>query len=91
MRTIKELLILLKEKYKKNNDWGLCNALKYSPYPLPFEEYYTLLQYMKDHRPGSKYYDHNNRITSDPEQFWYKIGDKLNRYRWLNKHIKLNT
>lgn len=94
MRTIKELLILMKDKYKETKDiyyiTGFCSLLYYLR--LTCEEEIILLKYMSDNRPNVKhYYTCDNVPTNYDHQFWYKISDKLNRYRWLNKHIKLNS
>lgn len=96
MRTIKELLILMKEEYSKTkndtNITGLCSLLYPLYIKLTIEEYRILYNYINNHRPNVKhYYTHRDIPTPDSNQFWYKISDRLNRYKWLNKHIKLNS
>lgn len=94
MRTIKELLILMKDKYKDYKSeifiTGLCSIIPFLH--LTTEEEIMLSHYIRYHHPNIKhYYTYNDESTNDSDLFWYKISDRLNRYKWLNKHIKLNS
>jgi hypothetical protein len=89
-KTIKDLLILLKEEYTRmmesdGNKWGLCYSCHqlYMNRDITGDELMDVEDYLKVNAPNSDY-----RKTS---AYWYRLKSIAPRQRWLNKHIELNS
>lgn len=98
MKTIKEILILVKKEFNRNlldgyEYIGLCETVSGLSYyniitpteRLKFNNYWD--KYAKTHK---QFYDiYGNKINDNWMLAW-KPYSKPYRNKWLNKHIKLN-
>lgn len=90
MKTIKELLIMLKNEYQKNikKDYfikGLCGNiyLLNSKKEINIEEMYILLDYLNDNKPWYTIF-----TTLYNKGYWWNTDNTKVRIKWLEKHIK---
>lgn len=82
-RSISELLKIVKRSLIKKPDiLGICYEiiLLHSKDVITYKEKRILEIYMKDNRPNDT---HNI--------YWWQMGLKRPRTKWLNEHIKLNS
>jgi hypothetical protein len=87
-RTIKELLILLREhiiEEEKENFYGMCNELYYMNYlgSVSDEEFFILEDYLQNNVPFTWY----KTFSIFTSAYWWIPGDKTSRIKWLNKKI----
>lgn len=84
MKSINELLVLLKEEIVANSSfsYGMCGSITNleDSRSITAEEVINLRNYLRKNSP-----------TSVMDAFWWISGDKEPRLKWLDEHIKLNT
>ena len=88
MRTIKELLIILRDSIEllETGLCLICLKLMLSD-SITEAEYNYIHDYIYDNRPSKKSKLYGN---SDANPYYWDQGDKEPRLRWLNYHIKKN-
>jgi hypothetical protein len=91
MRTIKELLTILKENIEKHGvDTGLCyeNCVLYNKGLISFEERTIIKNWIHKHKPlpiiNQKSWCHYQKTN-----YYWPEGQSKPRIEFLNKHIKL--
>lgn len=90
VRNIKELLQLTLDNIYKL-DSGLC-CLSHRLYYVELinkDERDNLIYYIENNRPSK--YSSLNAFINRNENYYWTIGDKKHRIKWLKKHIKLNS
>lgn len=91
MRTIKELLIILRDHIIAENPYeeGICFYIADLMYNdlITFKEFIILRNFMHENRPlyGDKFYRHRHR--ADVSIYYWKYGDFKIRVQWLNHKI----
>ena len=97
MRTIKELLELLKQ-YTIENELdltGLCYIadMLETCGIIDIKEYDCLLLYIDENRPNSTWYNglKGKRKLTHESPFYWKRGELAPRVEWCNLHIKKNS
>lgn len=82
MRTTKELLQIMLDNIDEMV-FGLCGlvSLLRTRGIITLHEYFRLKHYLEDNRPPELY----------GSAYWWKIGVKKPRIKWLKKQIKLNA
>jgi hypothetical protein len=85
MKTTKELLELMLANINLMGDFGLCALISelYWSKKISLEEYFAMSLYIKKYRP-------NNLRTHFNTRFYWIIGRKYPRIKWLKKQIKYN-
>lgn len=80
-RTIKELLILLREYIvEQDNFFGMCSEINemYCLDLISNKESKILENYLKNNKPENAFYD----------DYWWKEGDKKLRLDWIDEQLK---
>lgn len=80
-RTVKELLILLREYIVKQYIfWGMCAEIRemYQIELISNKEFKILESYLKNNKPKNTFYD----------DFWWKEGKKQPRLDWIDEQLK---
>lgn len=93
MKTIKEILVLIKEEFNRINYGGLCiTALRLRKLnKITPEEYYLWVGYWIAYsRTRKVFYNYKGEKTPDKAQYAWIPRLKKNRNNWIDKHIKLN-
>lgn len=87
MKTIKELLTLLKKHYielhkSPNSGSGLCYSAHnlYRIGKIKGTEYYILSNYIELNKPANIY-----------SIYWWPVNNTVSRIKWIEKHLKLNS
>ena len=88
MRTIKELLIIMKDNIELLQT-GLCylTTMLSDRNIITSDERERIVDYIYDNRPSEK-----SKLYGGPDHglYYWEQGDLENRLRWLNYHIKKN-
>ena len=91
MKTIKEILILVKKEFNKPKKEypGLCRVgtILYRKKILTKEEYYLYDKYIRD---SKEYKEWEKGERSQYGLYVWKKYMKTDRNKWMNKHIALN-
>lgn len=79
MKTIKELLILLREYYKDAPYTGICNTVNgmEDSGVISFEEFQALNAYLKANRPSSSLHVEFFDVSEKPFGYWWPIKSTL--------------
>lgn len=91
-RTIKELLELVLELYKRNTHYnGLCMAVGMLSYTEQINRDETIMldSYIKNNKPTMFSLWNISQLWLTA-YYWFP-GDSKSRIKWLNKHIKKNS
>ena len=80
MRTIKELLILLREELTYNFDGCICYSteMMMDSDVINYDEFFLLDNYIHSHVPSH---------VKDPDHFWWPYGELAPRLEFLDKLI----
>ena len=87
MRTLKELLILLRQyivDQKSKEFHGMCGQITRMAKKnlITPEEWRVLRLYLYNNRKG--------RVYFKSQGYWWKPGNKPPRLRWCDQHVKIN-
>lgn len=84
MRTIDELLYIVKKEFIYDNYSGLCDVINNLRYKhiISDDEHNYVYNYIRNNKP---------RNVSTDSLFWYKPHLKPPRIKWLNKHIQKHS
>ncbi len=95
-RSIKRLLVLLKEEFEHGDHPGLCSAVNelYDDFPgvtsINSKERDILQEYIHDNAPWNKNTWWDKLLFNDLTGYFWQQWYKEPRIKWLDKHIKLN-
>lgn len=93
MRTIKEILVIIKEEFNIRYYNGLCNTT-YNlciKNKITYDEYLLWKDYWEDYaKTQMVFYYYAGDKTLDNTYWAWRVGLKKPRNNWLDKHIKLN-